>query len=323
MILCANMTNLPGDLNRFEGREDFARFCRQHGLDGVELLPLGGDALGWLPPQAVMGVHLTFQPSWLDFWRGDEAAVAAEFGSLEAAYGVFGGRSPQALPQALRRDLRLAQRIGARYAVCHVSNVTLEECVTYRFTHSDEAVCQGAAEVISQALEGLDLSLDFLVENLWWPGFTLTRPQLTRALLRAIPAPRKGIMLDLGHLMHTCLDLEDQQQALDYLYRCLERHGGPQGDVKGVHLHQSLTGDYVKAMTEKGVGLRGDYGRRAGQVYRHILRIDRHRPFCHPGVGDLIAQLAPRYLTYEFITRDRAQWERFLRRQNRALDRLP
>ena len=41
MILCANMTNLPGDLNRFEGREDFARFCRQHGLDGVELLPLG------------------------------------------------------------------------------------------------------------------------------------------------------------------------------------------------------------------------------------------------------------------------------------------
>ena len=146
---------------------------------------------------------------------------------------------------------------------------------------------------------------------------------MTRALLRAIPAPRKGIMLDLGHLMHTCLDLEDQQQALDYLYRCLERHGGPQGDVKGVHLHQSLTGDYVKAMTEKGVGLRGDYGRRAGQVYRHILRIDRHRPFCHPGVGDLIAQLAPRYLTYEFITRDRAQWERFLRRQNRALDRLP
>ena len=165
MILCANMTNLPGDLNRFEGREDFARFCRQHGLDGVELLPLGGDALGWLPPQAVMGVHLTFQPSWLDFWRGDEAAVAAEFGSLEAAYGVFGGRSPQALPLALRRDLGLAQRIGARYAVCHVSNVTLEECVTYRFTHSDEAVCQGAAEVISQALEGLDLSLDFLVLN--------------------------------------------------------------------------------------------------------------------------------------------------------------
>ncbi len=323
MILCANITNLPSDLGRFQGREDFAQFCRAHGLDGVELMPWGGESLDWLPSQAVMGVHLTFQPSWLDFWRGDEAAVAAEFGSLEAAYAAFGGSSPQALSQALRRDLMLAQRLGARYAVCHVSNVTLEECVTYRFTHSDEEVCQGAAQIMTQAMEGLDLSLDFLVENLWWPGLTFTRPALTRALLKAIPAPRKGIMLDVGHLMHTCLELEDQDAALKYLYCCLERHGELTGDIRGVHLHQSLTGDYVKAMVEKGVVLRGDYGRRAGQVYRHILRIDRHRPFCHPGVAGFIAQLAPEYLTYEFITRDRAQWERFLRRQNRALGREP
>jgi len=77
-----------------------------------------------------------------------------------------------------RNDFRaaLARAVGARYVVFHVSNVTVDECLSDRMEHTDEEVCAAAAELINRLNEGRDDPFDFLVENLWWPGLTLTRP---------------------------------------------------------------------------------------------------------------------------------------------------
>ena len=84
------------------------------------------------------------------------------------------------------------------------------------------------------------------MENLWWPGLTMTRPEITERLLAQVHYPRKGIMLDTGHLMHTNLDLSTEEEAIDYVLEQIGKHGKMVSYIRGMHLNQSLTGSYVK-----------------------------------------------------------------------------
>ena len=61
-------------------------------------------------------------------------------------------------------------------------------------------------------LDGEDYTFDFLMENLWWPGLTMTRPEMTKRLLSQVHYQKKGIMLDTGHLMHMNLELKTQDE---------------------------------------------------------------------------------------------------------------
>lgn len=80
------------------------------------------------------------------------------------------------------------------------------------------------------------------MENLWWPGFTFTSPQMTQKLMDGIHYEKKGIMLDTGHLLHTNLDLRNQREGIAYIQKQLEEHGELCSWIKGIHLNQSLTG---------------------------------------------------------------------------------
>lgn len=76
-----NITSSHEDLDRFESRADLLDFM--HGFDGVELMPLGEDERGVLPPERVVGLHMGYFPYWLDLWNGDMQAVLAELDSME------------------------------------------------------------------------------------------------------------------------------------------------------------------------------------------------------------------------------------------------
>ena len=321
MLISTNITNTDMDLERYRDADDLRRFLDDFGLDGLELMPMAGCwELYRLPPERITGVHLPFYTSWLDLWRGDENALLREYGTWENVRAVFGGDGPDCVLDMLRVALDFAGSVGARYVVFHVSNVTVDECLSDRMGHADEAVCAAAAELINQLTEGRDDPFDFLVENLWWPGLMLTRPEVTRELMEAIRAPRKGIMLDTGHLMHTCRDLATQEAAVDYILRQLDAHGSVAGWIRGVHLHQSLTGPWVREALENGLDGTGDYWTRFGHAMEYVLGVDRHRPFDSPAARRLVDRVAPGYLTHEFITETRADHEAFLRRQMAALD---
>ncbi len=51
-------------------------------------------------------------------------------------------------------------------------------------------------------------------------GFTFTEPELTRRLLDGIRAERKGIMLDIGHLMNCDTSLRTLEEGADYVHAC-------------------------------------------------------------------------------------------------------
>ena len=116
----------------------------------------------------------------------------------------------------------------------------------------------------------------------------------------------KGILLDTGHLMNACTELKTEAEGADYIRSMLNRHGSLAKWVRGVHLHQSLSGAYVKAHTGSlPAGLPEDYMERFGVSYQHILQIGQHRPWTDPAILPVLEQIEPRYLTHELSSRGR------------------
>ena len=286
--------------------------CRSCGCDGLEVV-WGGEELPCTVPQALhVGYHLTFYPDWLDFWRGDRAALTEKFGSEEVWRSFYGGpEGRETLLRLYREDLDRAVTWGARYVVFHVSDVSVEEGFTYHWRHTHEEVIDAAAEVINLMLGDRAWPFDFLVENQWWPGFTFTEPELTRRLLDGIRAERKGIMLDIGHLMNCDTSLRTLEEGADYVHRMLDRHGGLCRYIRGIHLHCSLSGEYVRAHTGfLPPGLPLDYLKRYGFGYRHILRIDTHQPWTSPAICEVVERIGPDYLVHELSAPDRGRGRR-------------
>ena len=93
--------------------------------------------------------------------------------------------------------------------------------------------------------------------------------------------------------------------------------------IKGVHMHQSVTGAYAKArlqeVRENGLYLAEGYYQRFAQVYDLLGKIDTHQPFSSPAVKDLIERINPRYLVHELLARSRSERECMLRQQSGLL----
>lgn len=314
-----NITTSDCDLERFSSREEFLDLLK--GFDGVELMVCGEDERGIIQPGDVVGLHMSCFYYWLDFWKGDLERCKEEFGTPDVAYTCYGGTTRQALVDRFHADLDHAKKYGAEYMVFHISDSSSRETLTGRYAHTDEEVIDAACELINEALPADEDGPVLLLENLWEPGLTFTRPEMTQRLLEGVRYPKKGIMLDTGHLLHTNLSLRSQKEGVEYIHRCLDAHGELCRYIRGVHLNQSLTGTYMKRVRKAPPKLSDDYNEKMGQLFEYVFQADQHKPFVCPGVRDLVERITPDYLTFEFISNDLDQHKSMLRRQRRALEK--
>jgi len=205
--------------------------------------------------------------------------------------------------------------------VLHVSDVSIEEGYTYRWLHGDEDVIDAACELANALFRGVGDGPALLLENQWWPGFTFTEPGKTERLLRGIDYKNKGILLDTGHLMNTNTALKTQAEGADYILRMIEAHGSLAEHIRGMHLHYSLSGDYVREHTGfMPDTLPGDYnGRFAASYAQHILKIDRHLPWSDVSVRRVVERAKPDWLTHELSVSGREALAQAVGAQRRAL----
>lgn len=295
-----NFTTSYDDVIRFGSVEELQQFYTEHGCTGLEVMPLGYSTKDapdvYLPaeecplirPEMVTGVHCCCSGDWIASDR-------------------------QKLIEGYRRDLDYATRMGAEYVVFHVVQVDDEEGITYKLKHTDREVIEEAADFINELLDGQKYDFWFLMENLWWPGLTFLHLEDTQILLDRVHYEKKGFMLDTGHFLHTNLDLETQEEGVTYIQKMLDAHRNMISYIKGIHLQQSLTGDYVKKWLQSVHELPKDPMERFCKVYEHIFQIDRHEPFTAEGVEDLVRRIDPLYVTYEYITRSREELSAYLR----------
>ena len=317
------LINLPYDdasLKDFGGTEGLRSFLAANGLAGCELIYGGREITVPWPSEVSRGYHLTFYSDWLDFYLGDETRLKQKFGSAAQWERFYGGRTKDVLLAHYAADLARAASLGAEYVVFHVSDNSVEESFTYRFEHSDELVIDTACEMINTLLDNRDYPFTFLAENLWWPGFTFTRPEMTERLLTQIHHQKKGIMLDTGHLFCTDPAISSEEAGCACLSGHLKAHGPLADYIRGVHLHQSVSGAYTKQNTGKiPKDLSRDYFEQFGASYRHVGRIDTHQPFHSNAIKAIITEISPDYLVHELSAHTRDEKERLLQIQQKTL----
>lgn len=304
-----------GALQEYDSPEDLIEFYTRLRCQGLEIIDCNDDPRGIVCPDAVVGLHLTFQACWLDFWRGDLDAVLAEFGSNQVIEEFFGSLEPMSLVRQYQKELDLAEALGVKYVVFHVSEVSIEGVFTHQHRHEDIAVVDCAAELINMILAGREEKFDFLMENLWWPGLNLKDASTTRRLLDQVEYGRKGLMVDVGHLLHTNLELTTEQEACAFVHRILDQHEDMIPYMKGVHLHQTLSGQLVKDTFKNPPPLADGYYNRFAHVYDYIGKVDSHLPFTDPCVTGLIDRIDPDYLVHELMVKDRKHREEALNQQ--------
>lgn len=310
-----NITDCREDIDRYRDANDMEQFLNNYGCHGFEYMPVSDPENCHIPPKLVCGLHMRSFNCWMDLWMGNQKALIEEYGSWEQVEKTYGGRKQEDLVKYFRRDLELARRLEVQYVVFHISEVKIRESFTYKFDYTDEEVVDAAAELINLLMDEQGYSFYFLMENLWWPGLRFTRPEITRRLLDKVHDEKKGLILDTGHLLHTNLDLKNQEEGLRYINRMLDEHKDLLKWIKGMHLQQSITSEFVKGMLATPMEWAQDYYKRWCQVFSYIFQIDLHQPFAEPGVRKLVERVAPQFLTYELISRDREEHERLLREQ--------
>lgn len=286
-----NFTLTHDDIERFSSSEELRTFLDFYAVDGLELMPLTDRFEGYgrdiVTDDLIIGVHLKCIADWM---------------SLDRTF----------LLEHYRKDLNFAESAGAQYVVFHITQTDDEENLTYRLKHSDKEVIDTILPLINELLDGQDYHFEFLMENLWWPGLTFLRPELTEKLLDGVHYTKKGFLLDTGHFLHTNLDLTSQEEGIRYIIQMLKAHEKLLPFFKGVHLHQSLSGEYVKSIIKNPPMLSENPAERFRQTFEHVFRVDRHEPFTTPEVRELVKLVNPDFLTFEYITETREQLEQYL-----------
>ena len=77
----------------------------------------------------MIGVHLRYFDSWLDFWNGKLEMLSKEYGSFEKVKEIFGGLDRSCILKRFREDLERARKLKARYVVFHVAMSVPGSCL--------------------------------------------------------------------------------------------------------------------------------------------------------------------------------------------------
>lgn len=315
MLQLVNLSNYRTDVTLIRHSAECLRdFLDQHQLDGIEMMLCAPWEAAVHRPEWIHGVHLRFWPNWLDFWRGDREELLRQFGSEEQIQACYGGLGRDAWLKGYRENIRAAVQAGAKYLVFHVSNVRPAELFNWQFSASSREVVAATIEVINELADAIPAETALLFENLWWPGLTLQDKELTALLLENVKHPNVGLMLDTGHLMNTNHKLKTETEGIDYILATLYQLGEYRRYVRGIHLHRSLSGEYIAGSQAT---TRTDHT--LTEIMSHVLKIDEHLPFSVPEVQRIVEYVKPDYLVHEFMQTSLADWGQKITQQQQAL----
>lgn len=322
MLKLINFSNDPWDLDKFN--KDCSKiegFLEKHGMDGIELIQGHMPEENIIPLSMVVGVHLSFWPIWLDFWREDEKELLRQFDDENSWKQYYRAASKNEFVNNYRNELKAAINLGAQYVVFHVSHVQLEHCYNYKFSYCDDEVVEAFIEMMNEILFGMDTKLMVLFENHWYPGLTYLNKDVAKRLMTEINYQNKGFVLDIGHLMNTNIELKTEQEAAEYMLEVLKNLDELSDNIKVIHLNSSLSGEYVKKEILPG----GKYNQsdsffnRYLSSFSHIGKIDNHVPFTHSSIKNIIDYVKPNYIVYEFSASSLEILDKYIETQNDIL----
>ena len=277
--------------------KNLPEYVNSLGLDGIEHLVYTKEPPSPTFRESSTGAHLAYWPYWLGFWKNNKARLKREFKSAKARNDCYlGAMNKDEWLSVIQQNLIAAESVKPEYMVWHVSEADVQETYTFDFQYSDKDVLEAAADVFNAVAMVIPSHVTVLFENLWWPGLRLTEPDMVKFFFERIQRKNVGIMLDTGHLMNTNPELRDEEEAADYVCRTVDNLGELAELIRGVHLSCSLSGGYQKSFVR-------EYPKNTtfGEMYKHIVQIDRHQPFRTKAARRILDFVQPHYITHEMI----------------------
>jgi hypothetical protein len=304
-------------IQKFGGSADSVRaFMAEHRLEGLELMRWENPQEDAVPMEAVKGRHMPYWPTFLDFWRGDMNALRRQFDSEENWRGYYFADTREEFVRQRREEFLDAARMGVRYAVVHVSHSELAHCYSGEFPYTDTEIADAYIEMLNEALDGVPESFELRFENHWLPGLTFLDAGVAMKLLERVTYPRKGLVLDISHLMNTNPGLSDEQEAVDYILQRLKDLGEAQRHIRTVHLNSSIRGTRrITGSFDAGA----DFITRLITAMKHVGAMDPHRPFEDGAILRVLDAVQPEHLVYELGSKSLEELRAAVSAQNRAL----
>lgn len=343
-------------LNNYSSSNELINFINNHNIDGFEIICCGEENSGKVPKDKIIGYHLGFFSYWIDMWNFNPKRLMEEFGDAKTCLEFYGidynsfdtlfsnfdwhySTSENTIKEIqsyirahivkfFKSDCDNAKSMGAEYVVFHVSNVSIFETFTYKLENSDSTIINASIEIINLLLENSDYDFYFLLENLWWSGLNFLNPENSLHLLNSINYKKKGFVLDVGHLLNTNIDLKNETEAIEYLNNIIDIHMSCFNlieEIKAIHLHQSLSGEYVKKYLNNipesiNTNSTIDFYEKFSILYNHVLNIDTHSPMTFNGTLEFIKKVNPDYLIFEITENNPQKLNKSLTKQMTIFD---
>ena len=318
-----HLSTTPKQLSMFEENwEDIKEFVSKNYMDGIELGLTIDYNLEKIPKEIIVGVHLSFYPMWLDFWRGNKEQLAKQFTTKEALYAYYKGETPECLVENYKKQYERAKALGARYMVFHVSHVLPEDSFTWQFDYTDKEVMEATLELVNRAFPNEEEGPLLLFENLWWPGLNYKDAMLTKWFIDKVKYPNKGYLVDVSHLILNNSQIGTEKQAYDYIKETIEALGETKKWIKGLHLNKTLPKHYMQRnhsyLLQKYQETK-DSKQKLAILKKHINALDGHMPFDHPMAKKIVDLIQPLYCVYETAPTSRYELAYFIKKQNEVL----
>lgn len=253
-----------------------------------------------------VGNHLFFYPIWMDFAKGETAALLKEFKNMETVYSYYGAKSKKEYIENIRKELIKAGKSDFEYVVFHVSHMTLEESFTEKYKYSDFEVALEFIDVLNEAVKGLDLPFWILLENNWYPGLTFLDNDITKMFIDKINHDKVGFVLDTGHLIHTNTKIRTEEEAASYIISVISRMGILKEHIKCIHINLSLSGEYrEKSKGISKINPEETFYENMSYALEHIRKIDNHGIFNHNKLKGLLFFIKPLFVVFELSFKDK------------------
>lgn len=298
MLKLLSISDDGWSLKKFGSRmENVRSFLEKNDFQGLELMCWQAEGTGEVPMDKVVGRHMLFWPNWLDFWRSDRRELLNEFGCERNWLEYYNTGTIEEFISGRHDELKDAAVMGVQYVVFHVSHVRMEHCYTGRYPYSDREIVDAFAELMNEALCGINGNFTMLFENHWFPGLRLLDGELAMRLLDGIRWSDKGFVLDISHLINTNPKINSEPEAVQYILQVLDGLGEAKEYIKTIHMNSSVPRAFLQ---NKKYDPKEDYMARLTAAMKYVGYMDPHAPFAHPDIRRVIDIVKPEYLVYEF-----------------------
>lgn len=316
------LLNYGDFLSLKEAEKEMEYYSSRYHFDGYELIQFTEQDYTSLE-EKIIGYHLRFFPSWMEFYKEDFFSLAQEYEEKKYWKSMCGGEhSKEELLDYYRRELAIAEKLKVKYVVFHACNIKVRESVSYQFSYTDWEVLDQVISIINTLFDEKEYSFQLLFENLWWPGLKLNNKEKTKYLWDGIHYNRKGFILDTGHMINCNWEIKNKKEAVEYIKKNLEILGEYKNYIYGMHLNLSLSGEYVREAIRTHRNKNYSTEEIMKGIYQHIGNIDYHDAFDEESIVEVIQSLPLRYFVYEFIAYSKEELEAKIQRQDKSLKKL-